>query len=722
MTFESRIRAQLNSELAAVPAASGALDTVMARGRRRRTVYRVAQAAGGVAAVALAVAVTALVVNLRAGADFAASPITGTELEIIATDPVVLRGAPGPAPATIPDGTEVRLEAIETLLGGDSGEAAALRAEEQTNQAIVALGEVDGWRAFALHSPTLRVSITDASGRLVVGSASAAMDQAVVLSVDQGTFVIGRTSANAGVVTLAVDNERYWQRPVEGIAVFPIDLPDGSDVRVVLSDGSPDPLLDVTVGPEADQSDGADPEVAPDIIDTWVSQLGLDRTDAGVWLVRLSRACRAGVWHLDVAEPLAAEYIADDAALSTRTDGALPTPREGADALWHMALQYCPNDFPEEEVQTGPFVLDDLARAEEARRQAAEIAPWQQIASPPIAGRYAQASVWTGDEVIIWGGISAPTDPDSPEANDGAVYNPAADTWRKIAAAPAGMSGPARAVWTGSQMIVRTDHGSEGPAQLAAYDPGTDSWEEIPAAALRGAEGYAMAWTGDEVVFLGGSSGDVMAGAGGAAYSPSTHTWRAVTAPPNGIRRFPAAVWTGAELVVWGGTGSCAADGSSTCVQSPADGAAYDPATDSWRIITPTGAPQGTVESNTGSWTGSEMILFVAGDCAEPCSAAFAYDPVGDRWRSGAQVAGLGYPLLPGAWSGTALYVWDVSGAGFSYDPARDLWSVIDSGTLMADRYNGAWAWTGNGVLQWGGWNGAGFEAPFSDGFVFPVG
>jgi len=173
---------------------------------------------------------------------------------------------------------------------------------------------------------------------------------------------------------------------------------------------------------------------------------------------------------------------------------------------------------------------------------------------------------------------------------------------------------------------------------------------------------------------------------------------------------------------VWGGTTSCGLGGSSTCVDDPVDGAAYDPATNSWRIITTTGAPQGSVASNTGTWIGREMIVFQAGDCSEPCSRAFAYDPATDGWRTGAEVTGLSYPLRPGLWSGTAVYLWDVTGAGFSYDPSRDLWTMVDNGGLMADRYNGSWAWTGTGVLEWGGWSGAGFEAPFSDGFVFPVG
>jgi hypothetical protein len=60
-------------------------------------------------------------------------------------------------------------------------------------------------------------------------------------------------------------------------------------------------------------------------------------------------------------------------------------------------------------------------------------------------------------------------------------------------------------------------------------------------------------------------------------------------------------VWTGRELIVWG---------TAVCVNvRPRDGAAYDPATDSWRSIA-----EGPIELTdaTAVWTGSEMIVFGA--------------------------------------------------------------------------------------------------------------
>ena len=69
------------------------------------------------------------------------------------------------------------------------------------------------------------------------------------------------------------------------------------------------------------------------------------------------------------------------------------------------------------------------------------------------SGRWGHAAVWTGKEMIVWGGRSsfAPSD----NKNDGAIYNPATDTWRQMSSegAPSPRSQMA-AVWTGEELIV----------------------------------------------------------------------------------------------------------------------------------------------------------------------------------------------------------------------------------------------------------------------------
>jgi len=66
--------------------------------------------------------------------------------------------------------------------------------------------------------------------------------------------------------------------------------------------------------------------------------------------------------------------------------------------------------------------------------------------------RHHPTAVWTGSQMIVWGGVSEVTT----TVNSGGVYDPALDQW--IAATPSSGAPSARyrhtAVWTGSQMVV----------------------------------------------------------------------------------------------------------------------------------------------------------------------------------------------------------------------------------------------------------------------------
>ena len=74
------------------------------------------------------------------------------------------------------------------------------------------------------------------------------------------------------------------------------------------------------------------------------------------------------------------------------------------------------------------------------------------------------AAVWTGSEMIIWGG-SYETNLSSlcnnPIFNNGACYNPITDQWRPLSTN--GAPPPSRqavAVWTGTEMIVWGGYGA----------------------------------------------------------------------------------------------------------------------------------------------------------------------------------------------------------------------------------------------------------------------
>src|SRR5438876_94178 len=89
------------------------------------------------------------------------------------------------------------------------------------------------------------------------------------------------------------------------------------------------------------------------------------------------------------------------------------------------------------------------------------------------AARELHTAVWTGSEMIVWGGTDF-----SGVLNTGGRYNPGTDSWTATSTtnAPAGRSNHT-AVWTGTEMIVWGGFGSSSVLNTGGrYNPGTDSW------------------------------------------------------------------------------------------------------------------------------------------------------------------------------------------------------------------------------------------------------
>src|SRR2546428_791867 len=115
------------------------------------------------------------------------------------------------------------------------------------------------------------------------------------------------------------------------------------------------------------------------------------------------------------------------------------------------------------------------------------------------------------------------------------------------------------AVWTGSEMIVWGGLGSGGRLNTGGrYNPGTVSWTATSTTSAPVARYFHTAvWTGSEMIVWGGTDGTFLNTGG--RYNPGTDSWTATstTSAPAG-RDHHTAVWTGSEMIVWGGT-----DGSS---------------------------------------------------------------------------------------------------------------------------------------------------------------
>lgn len=212
-------------------------------------------------------------------------------------------------------------------------------------------------------------------------------------------------------------------------------------------------------------------------------------------------------------------------------------------------------------VPCAPAVIPDGATAEPASPQSPLRTPAavvRRIPEAPIRGRGGASGVWTGGEMIVWGGTFRdqlrPGDETVPtvawqNAADGAAWDPDARTWRTLAPAPlAGRSGHV-AAWTGDELLVWGGWSHDGDGQPtdrddgAAYDPATDLWRPLPSAPIPGRAGAAAVWTGQELLVVGGARGDeVTFRQDAAAYDPSVDAWRPVPVPPLGITaEMPAA-------------------------------------------------------------------------------------------------------------------------------------------------------------------------------------
>jgi N-acetylneuraminic acid mutarotase len=260
--------------------------------------------------------------------------------------------------------------------------------------------------------------------------------------------------------------------------------------------------------------------------------------------------------------------------------------------------------------------------------------------------------------MIIFGGSIHDNEP----VEGGASYDPGSDTWTPIATlnAPTRRASPA-AVWTGTELVV---WGGSYRQDGAKYDPERDVWTPMSSeGAPIGRIEQTFVWTGTEMLVWGGiragnfARSDLLAD--GAAYNPKTNTWSPIE--PKGApsaRQEHATAWTGKAMIVWGGTNTAGFDGD--CFN---DGAMYDPAARAWTAITGKGAPEGRAKS-TGVWTGSQFLV-VGGNTmhsgvltARFYQDAYVYDPRAEAWHA-IELEGVPHDSASSVWTGTELFYWD---------------------------------------------------------------
>jgi N-acetylneuraminic acid mutarotase len=313
------------------------------------------------------------------------------------------------------------------------------------------------------------------------------------------------------------------------------------------------------------------------------------------------------------------------------------------------------------------------------------------------AARNRHSAVWTGSNMIIWGGANYNAPPYY--FNTGGIYDPSANTWSATSTTGAPTSRSSQtAIWTGTKMIIWGGANSTGYSNTGGiYDPSTNTWTATSTTnAPVGRIEHIAIWTGSKMIVWGGY-GPGQFNTGG-VYDPSTNTWTATSMINAPQRRYStSAIWTGSKMIIWGGY-------CDTLPYYLNSGGIYDPATDTWTATSITNAPSGR-QYHTSVWTGTKMIVWGGGK-----NTGGIYDPSTDTWTATSTTnapPSRGYQL--GAWTGNKFIVWggynypNYVNTGGVYDPATDTWL---STTIVNAPNSGQFStsvWTGNKMIVWGG-------------------
>jgi hypothetical protein len=172
--------------------------------------------------------------------------------------------------------------------------------------------------------------------------------------------------------------------------------------------------------------------------------------------------------------------------------------------------------------------------AGEQSAQAGSAGHWTRIAPSPLSPREAAAAVWTGHEVLVLGGDQSPCPPSAecvpptdPPPRDAAAYDPASDTWRRLADPPVSL-GYAQPVVAGATVYVLTRN-DQGAVSVVGYNVEADRWSDLarPAGDFSG-----LVAVGDLVVSYQGSHENGVAP--DTVYDPEKDTWTPLPASPLG--------------------------------------------------------------------------------------------------------------------------------------------------------------------------------------------
>ncbi len=333
---------------------------------------------------------------------------------------------------------------------------------------------------------------------------------------------------------------------------------------------------------------------------------------------------------------------------------------------------------------------------------------WQvgAVAGAPAA-RYGHSAVWTGSEMLVWGGnLSA-----NELSGSGGRYRPDADEWSTLPGfnAPAARTGHG-AVWTGQEWIIWGGFANGTYLNSGArFNPTTQVWTPLATAgAPAGRDGQVMVWTGSRLLVWGGrNAGGLLDD--GALYDPATDTWAALAVSGTAGARFAAAaVWTGESLLVWGGQGPSGELNTGARLRFNESGQP-----DSWEALPTTGAPAARA-GHTAIWTGQQFLVWGGQGNGVLLGDGGRFDPATGTWQplalTGAPAPRRGHNAL---WTGREMLILGgetalgATATAYAYSPQTDTWRVLSQAGNPAARHGATAVWTGTEALVFGGRSGS---------------
>lgn len=239
-----------------------------------------------------------------------------------------------------------------------------------------------------------------------------------------------------------------------------------------------------------------------------------------------------------------------------------------------------------------------------ATRYSAADDVWSDISrdGEPTARDYS-VRLWTGDELLVWGGIAQSGDQSWVNHDDGALYDPKSNGWKAMSssAAPAGRYAVDRSVWTGEKLIVWGGASYESGSTFSPivtslddggiYDRKSDAWTPIASEGAPHGGMSPFAWSGKELIVISNLDGYSMPGQilfEGARLDPNANVWSAMSAPSLDLAdtlEFPnlKLYWVGDVLAVFGVKVDQGSFGPALLL--------YDPDTDAWESGTVPATP-----------------------------------------------------------------------------------------------------------------------------------